>query len=64
MVACYNSDLRLAGGFDTSIVGWGKEDTDLYNKFVHSNLTIFRAADPGLVHIFHDIVCDPGLGGF
>lgn len=57
----YNSDLRRVGGFDVSIVGWGKEDVDLYEKFIRSNLTVFRAVDVGLVHVFHKIECDPAL---
>ncbi|RNA03237.1 Chondroitin sulfate synthase 3 [Brachionus plicatilis] len=61
IVAVYNSDLRRVGGFDTSIVGWGKEDVDLYEKFVKSNMTIFRSVDPGLIHVFHKIECDPSL---
>lgn len=61
IVLVYNSDLRRVGGFDTSIVGWGKEDVDLYEKFIKSNLTIFRSIDPGLVHVFHKIECDVNL---
>ena len=61
IVCVYNSDLRRVGGFDTSIIGWGKEDVDLYEKFINSNLTIVRSVDPGLVHVFHRIECDPGL---
>ena len=57
----HKADLRKAGGFDTSIVGWGKEDVDLYTRVLRSNLTVFRAVDPGMVHIFHPIVCDPQL---
>lgn len=61
IAALYNSDFRQAGGFDTSIQGWGKEDVDLYGKFVESNFTIFRASDPGIVHVYHEIICDPNL---
>lgn len=61
IVAVYNSDLRRVGGFDISIVGWGKEDVDLYEKFVKSNITIFRSIDPGLIHVFHKIECDSTL---
>jgi len=61
IVCVYNSDLRRVGGFDTSIVGWGKEDVDLYEKFIKSNVTIFRTVDPGLVHVFHRIDCDSSL---
>lgn len=57
----HKADLYQAGGFDTSIVGWGKEDVDLYTRVLKSNLTVFRAVDPGMVHIFHPIICDPQL---
>lgn len=57
------NSLFQVGGFDTSIKGWGKEDVDLFDKFVaiSENVTIFRAADPGLVHVFHMVECDPNL---
>ncbi len=61
IVAVYGSDLKRVGGFDTSIVGWGKEDVDLYEKFIRSNMTVFRSVDPGLIHIFHKIECDASL---
>ncbi|XP_071450437.1 chondroitin sulfate synthase 1 [Hetaerina americana] len=74
IVSVYHSDLKAVGGMDTSIRGWGKEDVDLYEKFIragklgsenHSSgskkVKIFRAADPGLVHIFHLVHCDPNL---
>lgn len=61
IVSIYHSDLINVGGFDTSIQGWGKEDVDLYSKVVRSNLTVLRAADPGIVHIFHPIFCSPEL---
>ena len=61
IVSVYGSDLKRVGGFDTSIVGWGKEDVELYEKFIKSNLTIFRSVDPGLIHIFHKIECDASL---
>ncbi|KAK7481602.1 hypothetical protein BaRGS_00027118 [Batillaria attramentaria] len=57
----YRSDMLSVGGFDQSIVGWGKEDVDLYTKFIESNLTVFRAVDPGMTHVFHAITCDPSL---
>ena len=61
IVSIYRSDLMKVGGLDTSIQGWGKEDVDLFNRVLASNLTIFRAADPGMVHIYHSINCDPSL---
>ncbi|ELT93724.1 hypothetical protein CAPTEDRAFT_42376, partial [Capitella teleta] len=61
IAAMYNSDFKAVHGFDVSIEGWGKEDVDLYERFLAQNVTVFRAVDPGLVHNFHRIVCDPGL---
>lgn len=62
IAAFYKSDFRLAGGFDTSIRGWGKEDVALFDRFIqHTNISIFRAHDPDLIHIFHDTDCDSTL---
>ncbi|XP_070543158.1 chondroitin sulfate synthase 1-like [Ptychodera flava] len=61
IVCAYNGDVSHVGGMDASIVGWGMEDVDLYNKFIKSNITVFRAPDVGLVHIYHEILCDPNL---
>ncbi|XP_068721554.1 chondroitin sulfate synthase 3-like [Montipora capricornis] len=63
--ACiYHQDLHAVGGFDTRIKGWGWEDVDLYEKFVnHTEIDVFRAADPNLIHIYHPVNCDPNLPG-
>lgn len=61
IVSIYHSDLSFVGGLDTTIEGWGKEDVDLFDKIVASNLTVFRAPDPGLVHVFHPIQCASSL---
>ena len=61
ILVTYYGDLKRVGGFDKSIIGWGKEDVDLYEKYIKSNLTLFRTADPGLTHVFHKINCDPNL---
>ena len=58
----YGQDLHAVGGFDTSIKGWGWEDVDLYQKFInHTEYEVLRAADPGLIHIYHPVNCDPNL---
>nr|XP_033784856.1 LOW QUALITY PROTEIN: chondroitin sulfate synthase 3 [Geotrypetes seraphini] len=57
----YKSDLLKAGGFDTSIQGWGLEDVDLFAKVVASGLKVFRSQEPGVVHVFHPVQCDPNL---
>ena len=61
-VCMYHQDLHAVGGFDTSIKGWGWEDVDLYEKFVnHTEIKVFRAADPGLIHVYHPVNCNPKL---
>ncbi|KAK0057903.1 chondroitin sulfate synthase 1 [Biomphalaria pfeifferi] len=61
IAAMYLSDYYNAGGFDLSIRGWGKEDVDLYTKFIENFYYIFRAVDPGMTHIFHTIKCSQTL---
>lgn len=63
IASLYKKDFRSIGGFDLMIQGWGKEDVDLYEKAVRSNLTTFRAVDRHLIHVFHDVQCDPSLSG-
>ena len=60
-VCAYGRDINDSGGLNTSLLGWGLEDVDLYEKFVKRNdIEIFRAPDPGLVHVYHPhAVCDP-----
>uniref|UniRef100_A0A6A7G7Z9 Hexosyltransferase n=2 Tax=Hirondellea gigas TaxID=1518452 RepID=A0A6A7G7Z9_9CRUS len=58
IVSVYKSDLFAVGGFNTSIVGWGGEDVDLYNKFVASkSVRVFRSTEPALVHVYHRAAC-------
>lgn len=61
IVALYNADFTDAGGFDLDIRGWGREDVDLVERLLARNMSVFRAVDPGLVHVFHSKHCDPGL---
>ncbi|XP_051541173.1 chondroitin sulfate synthase 3-like [Myxocyprinus asiaticus] len=57
----YKSDLLKAGGFDTSIQGWGLEDVDLFTKVINSGLKVFRSQEAGIVHIYHPVLCDTHL---
>ena len=35
---------------------------DLYEKFVnHTEIDVFRVADPDLIHIYHPVKCDRNL---
>ena len=61
IASLYNADFTDAGGFDLDIHGWGREDVDLVERLLARNVSVFRAADPGLVHTFHAKHCDPGL---
>jgi chondroitin sulfate synthase len=61
IVAFYKSDFKSVGGFDVGIRGWGKEDVALFDKFLKTNLTVFRSPDPELLHIYHPVICDPKL---
>jgi len=61
IMAVYNADFMDAGGFNVDIRGWGREDIDLVERLLARNVSIFRAVDPGLLHMFHAKHCDPGL---
>ncbi|XP_044579709.1 chondroitin sulfate synthase 1 isoform X1 [Cotesia glomerata] len=61
IVSLYKRDYLKIGGFNLSIEGWGKEDVDFYEKSVRSYITVFRAPDPNLVHVYHKVTCDEKL---
>ncbi|XP_077979018.1 chondroitin sulfate synthase 1-like [Glandiceps talaboti] len=61
MACLYNYDYRAVGGFDITTYGWGGEDVELYNRFIKSNVKVFRAVDPALIHHYHNRSCDPEL---
>ena len=59
-VAMRKSDLIRVGGWDVTNKEWGMEDVNLFNQFVRfgSNCFIFRAAEPGLQHRYHEKRCN------
>ncbi|XP_068430820.1 chondroitin sulfate synthase 3 [Clinocottus analis] len=57
----FKGDLLKAGGFDTSILGWGLEDVDLFTKVINSDLKVLRSQEPGLVHVYHPVQCNTSL---
>lgn len=61
ILSIYKCDFERVGGFDLTIKGWGLEDVQLFETLIKSNLTVFRAADNSLVHIFHSVDCDKNL---
>lgn len=52
-VCVFSNDVMAVGGLNTTIRGWGLEDLDFYEKCLRHNLEVFRAPDPGLVHMYH-----------
>ena len=64
MLCIHKSDYTAVGGFDTSIVGWGGEDVELFNKVINHRLEILKAPDPSLRHRYHDKVCSTSLNAF
>lgn len=61
IVSIYKRDYASVGGLNVSIEGWGKEDVDFYEKTVKSELSVFRAPDLSLVHVYHEVDCDDKL---
>ncbi|XP_014789660.1 chondroitin sulfate synthase 1 [Octopus bimaculoides] len=61
MASIYKSDFLSVGGYDLKIKGWGLEDLKLYETCINKNMEVFRAPDPGLVHIYHSKSCSPSL---
>ncbi|KAM6901197.1 chondroitin sulfate synthase 3-like [Lycodopsis pacificus] len=57
----FKGDLLKAGGFDTSILGWGLEDVDLFTKVINSGLKVLRSQEPGLVYVYHPVQCNTSL---
>ena len=53
-VCVYSDDVTSVNGFNTSILGWGLEDIEFFEKFVQGGrFRVFRAPDRGLLHVFH-----------
>ncbi|XP_052833940.1 chondroitin sulfate synthase 1-like [Octopus bimaculoides] len=61
MVSIYKKDFLEVGGYDTNIKGWGKEDIDFYELCIKSNLTVIRAPDLSLIHVYHPKFCSKDL---
>ncbi len=60
-VSIFKSDFDQIGGYDTTIVGWGKEDVHFLEATFKHNLLPLNSIDPGIIHIYHPYSCDPNL---
>ena len=58
MVCIYASDYRRSGGYNLNMRGWGEEDIDFLNRVMSHGFEVFRAPDPGLIHLWHRKICD------
>ncbi len=58
MTCQYHSDFLRMNGFKQDIVGWGTGDILLYRKYLKSNITVIRAVDHGLFHLWNKKECD------
>ncbi|CDW56591.1 chondroitin sulfate synthase 1 [Trichuris trichiura] len=62
LVSLYREDFDAVGGMNTKIRGWGLEDVDLFEKCLNNPMiSIFRAPEPDLIHVYHDVTCDSNL---
>ncbi|XP_065656157.1 chondroitin sulfate N-acetylgalactosaminyltransferase 1 [Hydra vulgaris] len=57
MTCQYRDDFFRVGGFDLSIKGWGGEDVMLYKQYLRTKMTVIRAYDRNLMHIYHAKSC-------
>ena len=66
MLAASKRDIFSAGSYDIDNQEWGLEDVDLHSRFSRhasiNGLTIWRAYDPSIQHVFHAKSCTWAFG--
>ena len=55
ILAAYKADIVAAGGYNTGITGWGKEDVDLYDKLLKTGINVVRSTDTNILHKYHKV---------
>lgn len=53
MLACRKQDFLAIGGIDESFTEWGREDDELWERFVKAGYRIIRNRQRGLLHHWH-----------
>ena len=62
MTCQYFSDFKNISGFDDEDnVGWGREDSELYKKYLKSAIFVVRSTDYGIFHQWHAKECATSL---
>jgi len=52
-LACYTADLLYINGFDESFEGWGREDSDLVARLLHSDVQRKNLLGTPVLHLWH-----------
>lgn len=53
MFAAYKNAFKLTGGYDETIVTWGKEDWLLYFEFYKNDIACIRTREKEFIHHYH-----------
>ncbi|XP_041350927.1 chondroitin sulfate synthase 1-like [Gigantopelta aegis] len=61
IVGIYKDDFIRVNGWDTSIMGRGKEDSLFYEQCFSYGFPVFRSIELGLVHVHHIKYCNSSL---
>ena len=61
VLCIYKSDYDAVGGLNTTIVGWGDEDINFFEKVLRKRLDVLRAPDTSLSHRWHEKNCPKTL---
>ena len=54
MLACYKSEFEKVGKLDETFTEWGREDDELWERFMKKGYHIIRNRQKGLIHNWHE----------
>jgi len=52
-ISCHTKDLLHINGFDESFEGWGREDSDLVARLLHSGIQRRNLRGTPVLHLWH-----------